>query len=298
MNENLDKDRHYIGLFNIGGNQFQGEIVHNVKNGVILLCVRSEVNIDVFEKSIQNYIDHSVIIGKLTNGAVVNLYGNTCIKNHLYNFQYHELQYIVKYMIWSNKKFPNPQFDKITCEIENGLKWSGLTEIDIKEFSNFLLKKNEPKTFFWHNVQITFSTSINNELLNLPRKEVCEITERLIISIESDEKKDVVFFTGVRDKILSMISFAIRDNVNVIQQYFTDYNDFYDIGEYKKYQKYFLIDNDPAHNIYDNDILYYNFFLKNLPQDDPQLSEDLEKLAPIFNVKKRLHIFFAVVFRY
>lgn len=31
MNENLDRDRHYIGLFNIDGNQFQGEIVHNEK---------------------------------------------------------------------------------------------------------------------------------------------------------------------------------------------------------------------------------------------------------------------------
>lgn len=251
---------------------------------MILLCVRFEFDINFFEKSTQNQIDHSVIIGQLTNGAIVNLYGNKLIKNHLQAFQYYERQYIVKYMIWSNNELLNPQFNKITCEIENGLKWSGLTEIDKKEFPGILMKKNEPKTFFWHNAQITFSTSINNELLSLPRKEVCEITERLIISIESNEKKDIVFFTDVRDKILSMISFAIRDNLNVIKQYLTAYNDFDDPEKDKNYRKYLLIDNEPVHNIYDNQFLNYNFFLNDLPQDDPQLSEYLEKLAPIFNL--------------
>lgn len=284
MNENLDKDKHYIGFFNIDGNQFQGEIVHNEKNGVILLCVRSEFNIDDFDKWTQHQDKYRIITGKLSNGIVVNLYGNTCVKNQLYNFQYRELQYKVKYMIWSNKELPNPQFDKITCEIENGLKWSGLTKIDIKELPSILLNKNEQKTFFWHNAQITFSTSINNELSSFPRKEVCEITERLLISIESNEKKDIAFFTDVRDKILSMISFAIRDNLNVIKQYFTEYDDFDYIEEFDNYQEHLLIESEPVHNIYDNHFLSYNFFLDNLPQNDHQLSKHLEKLVPVFNL--------------
>lgn len=284
MNNKLDVDRHHIGLFNIDGKQFQGEIVYNEKNGVILLCIRFEFNIDDFDKWTRLPKKYKTITGKLTNGIVVNLYNPTCIENHLYGFRYRELQYKVKYMIWSNVELINPKFNKLTCEIENGLKWSGLTVIDLNKLPNFLLKEGESKAFFWHNAQITLSTGINNELKKIPRKEVCEITERLMISIESNEKKDVTFFTDVRDKILSMISFAIRDNLNVIKQYLTEYDDFDFFEELENKQEHLLIESEPVHNIYDNQYLSYNFFLDDLPQNNPQLPDYLEKLAPVFNL--------------
>lgn len=283
MEENIGEDMHYVGLFNIDGNQIQGEIIHDIQNGVILLVVRFEFDFSegLPEKPSRN---PSFIEGRLTNGTIVNLYNNKLVKNLTQNFKYQEIQYIVKYMIWSYKELPNPMFDKITCELENGLEWSGLTGIEKKELTNFIIKSSTPKTFYWYGVKIDFFTSIKNELTSLPRKEVCEIVERLVITIESDEKKNINFFIDIKDKVLSLISFAIHDNINVIEQYFTDNNDFESIGNYNNYSKYWFIDNKPVYNIHYTHPFDYNFSLNNLSDDDSQLSEKLERLTPIFNL--------------
>ena len=283
MENYLDRDRHYVGSFNIDGHQLQGEIIHNIQNGVILLAVRFELNsLEIFQiKPSQN---PSVIIGKLTNGTVVNLYNNSLIKNHTQNFQYQELLYSIKNMIWSYKEFTNPQFNKLICEVENGLNWSNLTGIDTQKLTSIFIKDVAPKIVFWYNVKITFSTTIKNELLKWPRDESCEVVERLLISIESNEKKEVNFFTDIRDKIISLISFAIKDNINITNQHFSDYNDYTNIGENIKYTEYPFIDNVPMYNIHKTHCFDYNFYLNYLAQDDQQLPQNLEKLAPIFNL--------------
>lgn len=176
-----------------GGYRFICEIVHNIQNGIILLAVRFELN-SLDDYRIVPSQNPSVIIGKLTNGTVVNLYNNRLIKNHTQNFQYQELLYSIKNMIWSYKEFTTPQFNELICEVENGLNWSNLTGIDTQELTSILIKSNAPKIVFWYNVKITFSTIIKNELLKWPRDEACEVIERLRISIESDEKRDVAFF--------------------------------------------------------------------------------------------------------
>ena len=45
----------------------------------------------------------------------------------------------------------------------------------------------------------------------------------------------------MRDNILAMISFAIKDNINIEEQYFNCYDDFYKNHEMIRYYKYGII---------------------------------------------------------
>ena len=283
MGNHFDMDKHYVGSFEIEGRKFEGEIVHNIQTGVIRLAVTFQLN-SFNEFSIKYSNNSNVIIGRLTSGTVVNLFNNKLIKNHTQNFQYQSLVYSVEFMILSNKELPTPKFEKMICEIENGLLWSCLSGIEIKELTSVCYKGYSPKTFYWFDAQITFSTTINNGLLSLPRKEVCELEERLLVTIEANEKKDVSFFTDIRDKILSMISFATKDNINIIHQKFLECCDSSISTEKGICSEHLLIENKPLCDIYNTHFFEYNFNLNYLPDDDPEISQKLVKLAPIFNL--------------
>lgn len=283
MDNMLKIDSHYVGTFNIEGKQYQGEIVHNIQNGTILLGIKFKI--EFFEKIRErNFPNSDLIVGRLTTGIIVNLYNNRLVKNYTHNLEYHELQYTVESMIWAYNDLSSPKFDKMVCELDNGLEWSDLSRIESKGFNNILIHDSDSITFLWYNAKIEFSTAIKNGLTRLPRDEICEVSERLVISIESDEKQDNKYFTDIRNKLLSMISFAIQDNINIHKQYFIDSNDFHNTLGYIDYCEYRFFDSIPIYNIHKTSWLDYNFCLKDLLQNDPQLPEKLEKLAPVFNL--------------
>lgn len=292
-------DKHYVGSFEIDDCQFEGEIIHNAQTGIIRLVVTFELSFSVGFR-IKRSKNPKVIIGRLNNGNVVNLYNNELIENITQNFQYQKLVFSVKYMIWSYRKLPLPQFNILICEIENGLLWSGLTAIDTEELTSIHIKDITPKTFIWYNAKITFSTVLHSNLIGSLRKETCEIVEHLLITIETEEKKDVAFFTDIRDKILAMISFAIKDNINILKQYFLCNDDFTFENEQKNYVEHFMFDDNPKYKIQENHPAEYNFRLNNLPEDDAEIPQRLEKLAPIFNLYLSLfkypHMPFEMVF--
>lgn len=280
MDNMLKIDSHYVGTFNIEGKQYQGEIVHNIQNGTILLGIKFKIE---FSEKIRerNFPNSDLIVGRLTTGIIVNLYNNRLVKNYTHNLEYHELQYTVESMIWAYNDLSSPKFDKMVCELDNGLEWSDLSRIEWKGFNNILIHDSDSITFLWYNAKIEFSTAIKNELTRLPRDEICEVSERLVISIESDEKQDNKYFTDIRNKLLSMISFAIQDNINIHKQYFIDSNDFHSTLGYIDYCEYRFFDSIPIYNIHKTSWLDYNFCLNDLLQNDPQLPEKLEKLAPV-----------------
>lgn len=279
----LKIDSHYVGTFNIEGKQYQGEIVHNIQNGTILLSIKFKI--DSFEKIRErNFPNPDIIVGTLTTGIVVNLYNNKLVKNYTHNLEYHEIQYLVESMVWTYNDLSSHRFDKMVCELDNGLEWSNLSRIEPTGFNNILIHDSDSITFFWYNAKIEFSTTIKNELARLPRDEICEVSERLVVAIKSDEKQDNKYFTDIRDKLLSMISFAIQDNINIHKQYFIDLDVFHNTIGYIDYCKYRFFDNIPIYNIHKTSWLDYIFCLNNLSQNDPQLPEKLEKLSPVFNL--------------
>ena len=115
MWENIDKDRHYTGVFNIFGEDISGELIYNKKNGVILLNVAKNItDISSFGKS---YSNTDVIIGKLNTGAVVTLFNNRCTKNHTQAFRTQQLNYVAEYMVWSNHDVTDSKYNKMICHI-------------------------------------------------------------------------------------------------------------------------------------------------------------------------------------
>ena len=79
MWENIDMDRHLLGEFELDGEKLHGEIIYNKENGVILLKIEREV----CKLSGKSYGSIHLITGKLHSGALVSLYHNKCVENHV-----------------------------------------------------------------------------------------------------------------------------------------------------------------------------------------------------------------------
>lgn len=282
MQDNIDKDKHFTGTFNISGEEITGELIYNKKNGIILLnLIKTIPQPDIFG---QSYKDIDIITGVLNSGAHVTLFNNRCVKNHTQAFQSQQINYISKYIIWSKDFATERKFHKLRCVIENGLKWSDLSRLDTTNFNCIKIKDDvDKKTFSFFDAKITFFTSLNCELFNYPIKEESKVFERLVIEFESKKEESPNYFISLRDKILSFISFAIRDNVNVIEQYLYDYNDSYLIGEtVMEYYKHTLITSERNLSIQNNSVHEFNFLLSDISTDS--INDELIKLEPIFNL--------------
>lgn len=109
------------------------------------------------------------------------------------------------------------------------------------------------------------------------------VAEHLVVSIEAEEKQDASSFIAIRNKVTSLISFAIRDNVNIEEQYLYDYDDNYQIGEHTDYFKHYLYTSGHRLSIHNSSRREYNFTLAQLnPEKD--IKKELTLLEPIFNL--------------
>lgn len=283
MCENIYQDKRYVGKFEIDGLEIPGTILYNKGNGVIMLDLRQEVS--GFGKAFGKM---RCIIGKLDTGIPVMLCNNRCVTNHTQGFIFQHLSFIAEYLVFGKTEMETCKFNKMTCVIENGLSWSGLSQIADGMGTAITIKGLDKEPIFnWFGATIKFSTKLENGLWRMPRLEKCEITERLLIEIEDKDKQDISFFLKVRDSVLSMISFAISDNVNIEEQYLCDYDDTYDLGPISESKQYWIITNEPYGVILGTHYYNRNFSLKDLPKSE-DISIRLEKLIPIFNLYQSL----------
>lgn len=81
----------------------------------------------------------------------------------------------------------------------------------------------------------------------------------------------------------ALISFAIKDNVNIEEQYLYDYDDSYQIGEYTEYYKHLLYTSEHHLPIHSRGRLEYNFTLEQL-SPEKNIQKELALLEPIFNL--------------
>ena len=275
-------DRHFAGTFNIDGEAITGELIYNKESGVTALnLVKQLTGRSVFGKSYGNL---GIITGVLNSGTTVTLFNNRCTKNHTHAFQSQQLIFVAEYSIWSKCDATNLKYNKLECVLENALDWSELSAVDASDFSVIKFKGNKNENVYhWFGSKITFYTSLNCDLFSFPRKEESKIVERLVVSIETDEKQDASYFSTIRNKVISLISFAIRDNLNIEEQYLYDYDDCYQIGEHTRYYKYHLYTSEHRLCIHSSSRLEYNFTLGQLsPEKD--IKEELTLLEPIFNL--------------
>lgn len=274
-------DRHFAGTFIIGGEEITGELIYNKEKGVTLLNLVKQLTDTPVGKSYGNL---GIITGVLNSGTKVTLFHNRCTKNHTQAFHIQQLVYVAEYSIWSKRDATNVKYNKLECILENALDWSGLSAVDTSDFSEIKFKGSENENVYhWFGSKITFFTSLNCELFSFPRKEESKVVERLVVSIEADEKQNASYFTAIRNKVISLISFAIKDNVNVEEQYLYDYDDSYQIGEHTEYYKHYLYTSEHRLSIHNSSRLEYNFTLAQLlPEKD--IKKELTLLTPIFNL--------------
>lgn len=272
-------DRHFAGTFNIGEEEITGELIYNKESGVTLLNLVKQLSDTPLGKSYGNL---DIITGVLNSGTIVTLFHNRCTQNQTKLFQTQQLIYVAEYSIWSKRNATNVKYNKLECVLENALDWSGLSAVDTSDLSVIKFKVND-NVYHWFDSTITFFTSLNCELFGFPHKEESKVVERLVVSIEADEKQDTSYFTAIRNKVISLISFAIKDNVNVNEQYLYDYDDSYQIGEHTEYYKHYLYTSERRLSIYNNSRWEYNFTLAQLlPEKD--IKKELTLLEPIFNL--------------
>lgn len=273
-------NRYRVGVFTILDKSIFGQLVYNKQNGAILLDLTEELGSECpFGKTIDSL---PVITGKLNNGAVVTLFNNKCVRNHIRLPGGQQLVFKSQYMILSNVEAANSSYNRMECTLKNAYKWSGFSSIDIKEAC--IVPKLESREYDWFGAKIIFKDSIscNDWSLDSPEEEL-KLVKRLVLEIETEERCDAEGFIVIRDKVLSLISFAIRDNINIEKQRLYDCGDLrFATEEYRGYGRvHALYTSDPTLDILGNPIWEYNFNLDDLSND---INSCLEKLEPVFNL--------------
>lgn len=282
MWENIDIDRHYTGVFQVIDEHISGELIYNKQNGIILLNLIKEVNSkSLFGKS---YGTLPIITGKLNTGAVITLFNNRCSNNHTQAFSSQRLVFVSEYMIWSNSEKINTSYNKMVCTLKNAYQWSSFSAFEETETGIKAKESIDSKTFNWFGARITFSSYLNDPLFVPPHEEETKIIQRLVLKIETAKKHSAKDFVSIRNKVLSLISFAIKNNVNIDEQYLCDYDDSYLIAnKYKDYHKHYIFTSESTLDILKTRRWDYNFWLKDLPVET-DISSVLEKLEPIFSL--------------
>lgn len=275
-------ERHYIGQFNILNEQIDGEIVYNTETGNVFLSLARELG----EKELmgKGYAKIAVISGRTNTGAAVTLYNNRCINNHTQLGQTQSICFISDYFIMSNLPEKNNLYNGMVCTLKNAFMWSQLSVFEICSSGIKVKEKMDELRYSWFDSEIKFSV-FSNETFSLPLDdEEKTIVQRVQMSIVSQEKKSIEDMMSIRDKVVAMISFAIKDNINVIEEYLLNYDDSYFIVDtFKDYRKYYLFTSKRQLEIYGNRLWDYNFTLNELPTDK-DINDTLEKLVPVFNL--------------
>lgn len=265
MWENIDIDRHYTGMFQILDEPISGELIYNKQNGTILLSLIKEVNSKSFFG--KSYGTQPIITGKLNTGAVVTLFNNRCSNNHTQAFSNQHIVFVSEYMIWSNSESIDSTYNKMVCTLKNAYQWSSFSAFEETETGIKAKDTVDKKTYNWFGAKIIFYSYLNDSLFVPPREEETKIVQRLVLEIETTEKHSVETFVSIRNKVLSLISFAIKNNVNIEEQYLCDYDDSYLIAnKYKDYHKHYLYTSEVTLDILKTRSWNYNFGLMIYPK--------------------------------
>ncbi len=187
MWNDAERDCHYAGTFNVAGDDIPGEMIYNKQSGMIILSLIKQLPDSSSLGKIYGNLD--IITGVLHSGTTVTLFNNRCTNNRTHAFLAQQIVYVSEYSILSNDVVLGVKYNKMVCVLENGLDWSGLSAIDVSDPLVIKIQDHiDEKTYHWFGAQISFSTALNCELMNLPRPEEAKVVERLIVKIETVEK--------------------------------------------------------------------------------------------------------------
>lgn len=278
---NNDENR-YVGKFTILDEEIDGEIIHNKKTGIIILNLAKQLDEKTFMG--KSYANMPVISGKINSGAIVTLFNNKCINNHTNVGQMQRICFKSDYLIWSSKVEKNARYNELVCILKNAFAWTQLSVFETTDTGIKVKENADEREFSWFGVKVKFSVFSNETFLGPFDSEEKTIVQRVCLTIASEQKRTIGELISIRDNILAMISFAVKNNINVEEEYFLDYDDSYLIAEkIKQYHKHHLLSSQRELEIYDSKVWDYNFTLNQIPSDK-DINKELEKLVPIFNL--------------
>lgn len=282
MGNKKEDENRYIGTFNILREEIDGEIIYNKKAGYIFLNLAKPLDEQSFMG--RSYANIAVITGHINTGAVVTLFNNKCINNHTQVGQTQRIVFSSDYLIWSKETQTNTKYNELVCILRNALAWTNMSVFETTDEGIRRKEKADSREFFWFGVKIKFTVFSNERFWLRFDSEVKTIVQRVQLSISSDNKHTIDELISIRDKIISLISFAIKNNVNIEEVYLLNYDDSYFVTEnLEDYYKHYLIYAQRELNVFDMKICDYNFTLDLLP-DDKDINKELEKLIPVFNL--------------
>lgn len=273
---------HYVGTFIVLREEIGGEIVYNRNDGHIFLHLAKQLDEDTFMG--KSYANISVITGRINTGAVVTLFNNRCINNHTRAGQTQQIAFSSEYLVCSDKTRVNAKYNEYICTLQNAFSWTQMNVFDTTD--DGIRRKKEPdhKEFSWFGMKVSITVFSNESFFMRLISEEKTIVQRVKLSISSEEQHTIEEFVSVRDKILALISFAIKNNVNVADEYLLDYEDSYCVEDgVKEYHHHYLMHAQRILEIYGMSVADYNFTLDQL-SEDKNINQELEKLVPVFNL--------------
>ena len=282
MSEYNNNENRYVGTFTILNEEIDGEVIHNKKKGIIILNLAKQLD----EKNFmgKSYANIKVISGKINSGAIVTLFNNRCINNHTSAGQAQRICFKSDYLVWSSKEQKDTTYNELVCTLKIAFAWTRLSVFETNDTGIKLKDEFEECDFSWFGTKVSFSVFSNETFWGPFDSEEKTIVQRVRLSISSERKQTIEELISVKEKILAMISFAIKNNVNIEEEYLLDYEDSYLIAdEIKQHRKHYLLNAQRELEIYDSRVWDYNFTLNQLPSDR-DINKELEKLGPIFNL--------------
>ncbi len=282
MSEYNNDENRYVGKFTILDEGIDGEIIHNKKTGIIILNLAKQLDEKTFMG--KSYANMPIISGKINSGAIVTLFNNKCINNHTNAGQMQRICFKSDYLIWSSKVEKNARYNELVCILKNAFAWTQLSVFETTDTGIKVKENADEREFSWFGVKVKFSVFSNETFWGPFDSEEKTIVQRVSLTIASEQKRTIGELISIRDNILAMISFAVKNNINVEGEYFLDYDDSYLIAEkIKQYHKHHLLSSKRELEIYDSKVWDYNFTLNQIPSDK-DINKELEKLVPIFNL--------------
>ena len=323
----------YLGSFQLDGDTIPGEIIHNKETGTIRLrltiafdnqrdlimaCNPVPPAMDnMAEETIAERAEHAkkvrlyncigFITGKLNNNTPVTLFNCRCVSDKSYGHTLsRKLTFSAEYILWDDPdcvaldetgKRVDRSYHKFVCVVENALGWIGATRIYTEARNQMEVKSSIPgkNRFSWNDAQIRFSTKVESNIWGGSLHEKYSLTEHLQFEITTKSPMPAYEYLQIRNKVIAVISFALKGNVNIISQYLCNDDDkfvYMKDGEPIEGMPieeipYHITSNEPTRRIWTTDPDEYNFSLSDFK--GKEMSRLLTKLEPIFTLYTSLY---------
>ena len=231
------EEKIYGGTFKILDKEYNGQIRYSKEKYLVLeIHLNSSTLIDwATEFSLRKMIIH----GDIITGAKITLHNCSFLKSHINASQGKTILFFkCEYLIWGN--FLNGEIKSLSFELENAMRWSGLSGLTQDYFGEDFFdcvkyKMGNSETFKYKDYDIQLFPSFKNELSRYPRPEKATVSERLCVRIEAPTNKPIMDLMQVMTDVCNIITFCIGNNINILKIKCEEANSYYFDADEKIY---------------------------------------------------------------